>query len=411
MMRPRTNRIDSGDHLGQGDAIGAGSAIRRTGERQRESGSRFVASQREGIKSTWPGKAAGNLPTNESGQVGPVKSYLSTFFKLLYRHSHSAKWRHNERLWLHARIARDAAGRIERFTWRGREVPLMHRAELRRPRGQTCHLIASGPSVAQIDYAALPMQNVIGVNGAIALLERAPIQFSYYCILDAGFVRLRPDLARRIVACDLVLFVTPIVLARLLETFPDRAFRCRLYLVDDIVNRALQPASSREALRADPALAARAAFFDEGECLGYSFDIDNGFFHGGTVAYFALQVATWLGFTEVYLHGIDLRNAATTPRFYETMETRMQTRLDVDFAGMIEPAFRHASKVLRRRGVRVINLSRDSALGDHIFEKVDWRTLGRVPAPARLEETMPLARMAAGSYRREYSQPLAAEQS
>lgn len=325
-----------------------------------------------------------------------MKSYLATFFKLLYRYSHTAQWRHNERLWLHARIARDAAGRIERFAWRGRDVVLLHRAELGRPHGRTCHLIASGPSVAQIDYTALLLQNVIGVNGAIALTDRVPVRFSYYCILDAGFVRQRPDLARRVVACDLVLFVTPIVLARLLETFPNVAFRCRLYVVDDIVKRALQPAASRDALRADPALAARAAFFDEGECVGYSFDIDNGFFHGGTVAYFALQVATWLGFTDVYLHGIDLRNAASTPRFYETMDARVQTRLDADFAGMIEPAFRHASKVLRDRGVRVINLSRDSALGDDIFEKADWRTLTRASAPALADDTLPAAMIAAG---------------
>ncbi|VVE11244.1 hypothetical protein [Pandoraea anhela] len=317
---------------------------------------------------------------------------LSTILKLVYRHSHSAKWRHNERLWPHARIERDAMGAIERFTWRGHHVPLARRAELQRLRRLPCHIIASGPSIAEIDYEALPMHHVMGVNGAIALIHVAPVKFDYYCILDAGFVRQRPDLARRIVARDLVLFVTPVVLARLLEMFPMSAFGCRFYLVDDIFKRGLEAARTTRALRADLRIAASASFVSDESELGFSFDIDNGFFHGGTVAYFALQVATWLGFTEMYLHGLDLRDASHTPRFYETMQTRAPTRLDAEFATLIEPSFRHASEVLRARGVRVENLSRESALGEDIFTKVDWRSLRRrnlslvVP-----DEALPLA--------------------
>ncbi len=302
---------------------------------------------------------------------------ISTILKLVYRHSHTAKWRHNERLWPHARIERDAMGAIERFIWRGRDVPLARRAELQRLRRLPCHIIASGPSIADIDYEALPMHHVMGVNGSIALVDRAPVKFNYYCILDAGFVRQRPDLARRIVARDLVLFVTPVVLARLLEMFPSSAFGCRFYLVDDIFKRGLEAARTPAMLRADPQIAASAAFFGENSQLGFSFDIDNGFFHGGTVAYFALQVATWLGFTEMYMHGLDLRNASQTPRFYETMQSRAQTRLDAEFSGLIEPSFRQASEVLRARGVQVENLSSNSALGEDIFAKVDWRSLLR----------------------------------
>lgn len=302
---------------------------------------------------------------------------LSTFLKLAYRFTHSAKWRHNERLWPHAQIARDSMGAIERFTWRGRNVPLARRAELQRLRRLPCHIIASGPSIADIDYDALPMHHVMGVNGAIALTERAPVKFNYYCILDAGFVRQRPDLARRIVARDLVLFVTPVVLARLLDMFPMSAFGCRFYLVDDIFKRGLEAARTTQTLRADAQVSASAAFFGDESRLGFSFDIDNGFFHGGTVAYFALQVATWLGFTEMYMHGLDLRDAAATPRFYETMQTRAPTRLDAEFLTLIEPSFRLAANVLRARGVRVENLSSTSALGEDIFAKVDWRSLRR----------------------------------
>lgn len=303
---------------------------------------------------------------------------IATLLKLLYRYGHTARWRHNERLWPNVQVVRNTSGVIERFQYRGRDVPLARRADLQRLRNLPCHIIASGPSVAEIDYRALPMHHVMGVNGAIALTERAAIRFDFYCILDAGFVRQRPDLARRIVARDLVLFVTPVVLARLLETFPRSAFACRFYLVDDIFKRAHEPASTPAMLRANRQVAASAAFFgDDTSRLGFSFNIDNGFFHGGTVAYFALQVATWLGFGEIYMHGLDLRDPAHTPRFYETEGQQAQTRLDVEFAGMIEPSFRQAAAVLRERGVTVENLSLQSALSEDVFPKVDWRSLRR----------------------------------
>ena len=72
-----------------------------------------------------------------------------------------------------------------------------------------------------------------------------------------------------------------------------------------------------------------------------------------------------------------MRQAAQTPRFYETMQTRAPTQLDAEFADLIEPSFRHASEILRARGVRVENLSSTSALGEDIFAKVDWRSLRR----------------------------------
>lgn len=300
----------------------------------------------------------------------------NTFFKLFYRWTHSRAFRHNERLAHGVEIARDACGRLTAMSIRGRALPCVNREPHAAPDPAGCHLIATGPSVNEIDYRALPMHRVMGVNGAIALQERQGVRFDDYCIIDGGFVRNRPDLVARIISEPLRLFATPLVLWYIAQQFEIERMRCRVFLLDDL----LLPAG-RRALGVDELLAAPGreslALFDARNALGFSLDIRRGFFDGRTVAYAALQVLASLGFGRIFLHGIDLTDAARTPRFYESPDDMQPSHLDSHFHAFIEPSFRHAAALLRRRRVQVTNLSMKSALSEDIFPKVRWQTLAR----------------------------------
>lgn len=329
----------------------------------------------------------------------PAKRVSNTFFKLVYRWSHSSAFRHNERLWHGVSIERDSRGFLERMSIAGLTLPLENADELLASRTGDCHLIATGPSVNDIDYSALDLNNVMGVNGAIALQDKHPIRFEYYCIVDAGFIRKRPDLVARVVQQKLTLFATPLVMWYVAQYFPLSQIRCRIFLIEDIQ----YPAGKRALLKhellpthASPDL----VLFDEEPALGFSFNIRRGIFDGRTVAYTGLQVLTSLGFTHIVMHGLDLRNAAQTPRFYETKENMQPSALDGDFNSFIEPSFRHAAPLLSRRGVRVVNLSAHSALGSDIIEKDDWHSL----APAFF--TQSLARSQAQSFELSLEQSL-----
>jgi hypothetical protein len=304
----------------------------------------------------------------------PSHRLSNSLLKLLYRHTHSRLNRHNERLWPHVRVGRNAAGEIDSFSYRGRDFPLMNAVLARGSRSGVGHIIASGPSVNDIDYARLALTNVMGVNGAIALTDRHPIAFDTYCFNDTGFVRARPQLVRRIVTQDLLLFTTPLSLWHVLQQVPADDIRCRLFLIENPQFRARLPQRSVQAVLAN-APAGALTLFDEARVLGFAHDIRQGLFDAGTVAYSALQIMAWLGHTEIVLHGVDLQDAAKVPRFYETPADTLPTTLDQYLPHHILPAFTAAANLLAGQGVRIVNLSPHSALVADRIDKRDWRML------------------------------------
>ena len=311
----------------------------------------------------------------------PVRRAGNTFFKLLYRYTHSRAWRHNERLAHGVVLERDEAGRLAGMRIRGHRIACVNAQMPRVPdlhdAGQECHLIATGPSVNLIDYRALHMPRVLGVNGAIALTERQGVRFDYYCIVDTGFVRSRPDLVERVIGEPLTLFATPLVLWHIAERIGLERMRCRVFLVDDMLFPAGRRAPRVRELRETYDTRA-LALFDTAQPLGFSLDLRHGVFDGRTVAYTGLQVLAALGFKRLYLHGVDLAAAKRTPRFYEETVSSMQpSYLDENFRDFIEPSFRHASALLARCGVHVRNLSMESALGEDIFPKLRWQALAQ----------------------------------
>ncbi|HDR9485868.1 TPA: hypothetical protein QDC20_001524 [Burkholderia aenigmatica] len=345
------------------------------------------------------GNAIRSLRTGVKAEQGArasassVRRAVNTFFKLLYRYTHSRAWRHNERLAHGVALERDEAGRLVGMCIRGRRIACantqMASAPALRHAGQACHLIATGPSVNTIDYRALHMTHVLGVNGAIALTERQGVSFDYYCIVDTGFVRNRPDLVERVIGEPLTLFATPHVLWHIAERIGVERIRCRVFLLDDMLFPAGRRAPRARELRTTYDTQA-LALFDTPKPLGFSLDLRCGVFDGRTVAYTGLQVLAALGFTRLYLHGVDLTDAKRTPRFYEESASTMQpSHLDENFPGFIEPSFRHASALLTRRGVDVRNLSMESALGEDIFPKLRWQMLAQAGMGDAMPATMP----------------------
>ena len=140
-----------------------------------------------------------------------------------------------------------------------------------------------------------------------------------------------------------------------------------------------QPEQLARTLRDDPDL----VLFDAHapiHPLGFSLDPARGLFGGGTVAYSALQLLVWLGFRTLYLHGLDLRGASVSPRFYESADARLPSALDRQFDTSGLPFATPAG--CSARGLRIYNLSPGSALDESVFPKRHWTTLKRHALPS-----------------------------
>lgn len=310
--------------------------------------------------------------------TGPIKvpsPSARKIFKELYLLGHGRRRRHNSHLWPYVRVSRNTEGAVNGISVFNRAIPIVPVSEAFAHAGPEFHIILSGGSVADIDYSRLPALQAIGVNGSIALKDRFDIDFPYYCVIDRSFARTQRHLMERIVAEDRVFLLSPDVLRYVLETIPIESIRCRFCIIEDIKERAYQPRPTPASLLAMQAQGADIAIFDKQLPLGFSFDPSAGWFDADTVAYTALQAVVWGGAQRVYFHGLDIKGAESTPRFYETQGARPSTRLEQNFRQYIEPSFREAIPRLRARGVNVYNLSPISALGPDIIPFVDWREL------------------------------------
>lgn len=307
--------------------------------------------------------------------------WVDGLLRRLYKRTHGRAWRHNRHLWPYVRVRRGPRSAIEAVWIAGAQVPTveLHRALASLAREQF-HLILSGPSVKDIDYTQLKVDAAMGVNGAIALCPPGapgPVapRFTHYCIIDANFVFTRPALVRQVLSSDLLLFVTPEVLRYIVQQQGVDAMRCRLCVIENIAERAYEAAPGPSDLAAWQQAGRDVAVFDARQCLGVSFDPDLGFFDADTVAYAALQVLAWGGVRRVIIHGLDISGATTSPRFYESQHDRATTRLERNFASIIEPSFRQAAPLLAARGVELVNLSPSSAIPAEVIARADWRSL------------------------------------
>lgn len=101
--------------------------------------------------------------------------------------------------------------------------------------------------------------------------------------------------------------------------------------------------------------------------IGFSTNMQKGYFCIRTIPYIALQVSYYLGFDRVFLVGVDLKESSG--RFYDR-DNPLPTSLDKDYLQHIEPGFRYLSENIVSDGFKVYNLSTDSRISTDLIPKI-----------------------------------------
>ena len=243
---------------------------------------------------------------------------------------------------------------------------------------QAVNIIASGPSIAEVDFIPLLDTATIFINGSISLTA----QYSFtkvvgYVISDARFILHKPDILNKYYTGQ-PLYATLAVLEALVSAHPEIIKKYHhkmriIYLVDrpwgvkgndsEFSLLLLGKESRHQALnRKTPlsAFAKHAKFvidsYHQPSPIGLSLDITYGFVEAGTVAYVATQLAFSRGANALHLYGVDLLNS-NEPRFYEDRERSAPTTLNNVISNTIVPSFNLLAKTYQQYGVRVTNHS------------------------------------------------------
>lgn len=169
--------------------------------------------------------------------------------------------------------------------------------------GKRVFVLASGPSLAQLDLQPLQRRLVIGLNRSVLVFPDT----LYHCTMDQRLFAEYAEFLSR---------------TRLLFTLSGRPYGIPI-----------------------PLLGAE----------GFSWDLEEGIYSGYTVSYFALQLAVYMGFSEIVYLGLDLEHDGAKTHFFGA-DFHSRTHELTEFPRM-RKMLQYGASVLRERGIRLFNCS------------------------------------------------------
>ncbi len=284
-------------------------------------------------------------------------------YKFIYKTLTPKAYKHNRRFWPLYQVKRNANGDLQEVYFNKILVSTNTTAILNT--NKRCMLIATGPSIKTLDQEIFKKNDIdyIGVNGAISLNE---IKFSRYIIIDHNFIESRFDLVQKVLDTNCIFFTTPRCLDAILRKVDFKNIACQIKTIETIKDNVIEVFLNKE-MRIET----NKEYFFFRNNLGFSENIFSGVFDYFTVAYVSLQIINNLGYEQVYIAGLDMNNF-NKPRFYENIEDKQSTLLDIHTHDVLN-AFNTAALFFKEKEVCVFNLSKHSAVD--AFEKIDCNNI------------------------------------
>ena len=226
--------------------------------------------------------------------------------------------------------------------------------QLHNPFNDTCVIVATGPSINEIDHIFFKKQeyDYFGLNGAISLNNT---DFKYYVIIDHDFIRNRFDLVTKVLQMKCIFFTTARCLDEILKKMHLADIRCDFKVLEII------SAGKNEKFMGDTITGHEHQehyFFHEN--FGFSLNFQDAIFDYYTVAYTAFQIIYGLGYEEIFLIGIDLTDL-NQARFYESEQHKQPTLIHHHLDDILK-AFACAARVFNQKNKKVYNLSHISII-------------------------------------------------
>lgn len=182
--------------------------------------------------------------------------------------------------------------------------------------GKRLFILASGPSLGKLNLAPLQRRISMGLN-------RSPKVFPdthYHCVMDQRLFDVCPELLKT---------------SRYFFTLENRPWGIPIKLLGS---------------------------------EGFSWDLAKGIYSGYTVSYFAIQVAVYMGFKEIYFLGLDLKHEGSQTHFFG-YDFHSHTHEETEFPRM-KKMLCYGAAILANTDVKIYNCSESSTLD--CFPKVSY---------------------------------------
>lgn len=237
---------------------------------------------------------------------------------------------------------------IKNVLWFSERIEEYRNSELERykniHKGQRCFIVATGPSVTMEDLAVLKKNNEIcfGMNTIFKIFEQTKWRPNYYVAQDAIMMR---DYERELFGLEgMTVFVSD-GWAPFCEKAKDRK--------NIVINHMGLTWNIEEEVR-------------------FSEDIAQICYICGTVTYSCIQFAVYMGFSEIYLLGVDFTSKANDPAIYRHCYATKAEPMPY-FSEQMEASYESARRYSDTHSVKIYNATRGGYLES--FERVDFDSL------------------------------------
>jgi hypothetical protein len=223
-------------------------------------------------------------------------------------------------------------------------------------KGKRCFIIGNGPSLKIEDLEKLKNEYTFGANKIFVAFEDTDWRPTYYCIQDFKMITSELESIKQNAGAD-VKFIAGNPLVSKKNVLPDWIY----FFVD---TRSFYP---------------NYPLFSE--------DIANRIFDGGTVTYAEIQFAVYMGFSEIYLLGVDFNYSVSINNDNTFSKTETKNHFSDKYLGNGELgkhfnypslensllAYKSAREYADRNNISIYNATRGGKL--EVFERVDFDTI------------------------------------
>ncbi|PGS52651.1 hypothetical protein COC46_09345 [Bacillus sp. AFS041924] len=203
--------------------------------------------------------------------------------------------------------------------------------------GQRCFIVATGPSLTVADLEAIKGEVTLSMNSICLVFDETDWRPTYYGIQDVGvFDLLQPSIEKYDIKYK---FISNVISKQ--KNVSEGYFVFPLNLLNHMT-------------------------FHKNYKTKFSDDVSKVVYDGYSITYSMLQLAVYMGFSEIYLLGVDCNYSLTSPQHFKDYGYKETSSEAV--IRMIS-AYKEAKKYAERNQVKIYNATRGGML--EVFERVN----------------------------------------
>lgn len=216
-------------------------------------------------------------------------------------------------------------------------------------------LFGAGPSIKYMNLSKIKNNEAVFVNGAIRLAEKIQAKPFMFMMMDRLFVSYYYELLPKLIKPNDNIFLSYGSLSMILSKDVNFLKDKNVYICANVFEPYFQKKRNIQNLDT------KKTIIENKDNAVFSLDAEYGFYDGGSVITWAMQLAFYLRVKESFLLGVDLTNNNNVKHFYDETKKIFFTKASLD-SNQINKFMKLAGKVFKEENLSIFNCSKNTLI-------------------------------------------------